>query len=224
MWTGYISLERQVEGSCTTGNYLQNNHNWPQHISQQQRWLPPQNWKGSLPWQENNVHTPSSRKIRAWTQLTRSWRGREWASRELCPKGQAKSQIPSFRKAQEQMGRKAFAWSVPKKNRREGCRPRHWPTLGWVQPNVRMRNLWAISRNSWPPCLWMSWTCQDIVYTKTQKCCSIYLDWTIQYPASRTEIVTSFKIKHLKWFHGQLLWSFAFNGLTTHRTLYELCS
>ena len=30
------------------------------------------------------------------------------------------------------------------------------------------RNLWAISRNSWPPCLRMLWTCQDRVHTKTQ--------------------------------------------------------
>ena len=48
--------------------------------------------------------------------------------------------------------------------------------------------------------------------------------WPRGYPASRSEIVASFKLKPLKWFHGQLLWSFAFNGLTTHRTLYELCS
>ena len=89
-------------------NYLQNNYNWPKHISQQQRWLPPQNCEGSWPRQENNVHTPSSRKIWARTQLTRSWSGREWASHDLCPKGQAESQTPSLRTTQEQMGRKAF--------------------------------------------------------------------------------------------------------------------
>ena len=64
------------------------------------------------------------RKIRVRTHLIRSWSGREWASHERCPKGQVESQTPSFRTTREQMRRKAFAWSVPKKNKREGCRPR----------------------------------------------------------------------------------------------------
>ena len=98
------------------------------YLSQQQRWLPPQNCKGSWLRQENKFHTASSCKIRAKTHLARSWSGKEWASHELYPKGQAESQTPSFR-TQEQIRRKSFVWSVPKKNKREGCRPRQNPQL-----------------------------------------------------------------------------------------------
>ena len=51
-----------------------------------------------------------------------------------------KSQTPIFRTTQGQMGRKVFAWSVPKKNKREGCRPRQNPQLvKYTWPQIRNR-------------------------------------------------------------------------------------
>ena len=51
----------------------------------------------------------------------------------ICPKGQVESQTPSFRRTQEQMGSKTFAWSVPPPppppKKREGCRTRQNPEL-----------------------------------------------------------------------------------------------
>ena len=42
----YIPINASGRGSCTTRNYLQNKENWPKHISQEKRCLPPHNCKG----------------------------------------------------------------------------------------------------------------------------------------------------------------------------------